>query len=170
MGTNEKEPKWIQEVKRIGGVAGAVSAILALFFLFFPKLNPSLERSVTLKELQVQPNPSQQTLAVRFKAEVAGHQGETLPIIWRLYDSTTGAAAMYSRAADEAPQLGDMSAKGTSQLKPNARKQLLPVDIYIPSDLSWKGHTWRIEIELYDARGNKLDKIGTNFEILRSGN
>jgi hypothetical protein len=172
MGTGEKEPQWMQELKRIGAVATALTAIVGLFFLLFPKSNPSSARSATLKELQVEPIIDSHDIVVHFQAQIVGHQGEVFQVRWGLIDPNNGMQVTYHHDVQTetgippAPQLGRQPAAGWLQLKPNTQSELLPGEIVIEGSSGWKAQTVRIEIELRDYRGEKLlDHKWKDFSI-----
>jgi hypothetical protein len=179
VGTDEQEPHWMRTLKRIGAAAAALSTIAGLLFLLFPKCKPAeppQKRSVILTDLQVQPGNirrSDNSIVVTFRAQIEGHRGETLPVMWKLYPAATGKIARDSQSSQPpaVPMLGSWNEEQpfqrgspTSEFKPTVQSDSLIGQINIPSNPSWEGSTVKITIEVTDAHGKPVSSpIGIDF-------
>jgi hypothetical protein len=183
MGTDEQEPFW-RAITRIsiivgtlGGIVGLVYGIVTLLFALFPTVKPP-ERpqtpSVVVSEPRVEPGKPSTGIPVSFNAQIEGHKGEPLQVVWSLFDPATNEFAHFS--APQAPHLGTWSesrqsafqnrGSPTSGFTPKQQSERLDGKIIVPIDSSWEGRNLKLRIEIADAHGTVLSSGGeTNFFV-----
>lgn len=163
MSADERQPGWVGSLKQIAAVAAAIVTILGLVFLLFPHLKPReplQTRAASLSNVRVSPRESE-GIVVRFNAQITGYLGQSLPVMWTLYDTETGRPARYAQALGP-QEAARRTGSPTASFAPRVESQSFSAEIHIPRPPPpLEGRTWKVRLEIVDPTGETVAYIET---------
>ncbi len=164
----------VENIIKIGSVAGALTSILAVILFFFPQLRPTVptSKAVTISGVRVEnvsPRSSDQDnclAAVSLKVQISGYNNTILSLSERLDRS-----AISNRTSPCAPPLGPWRGDDwhlvdpTPALRASRDGDLIFVEfkVAIPS----RADNWKIKLKITDPKGVVLETADTPLFNIR---